>query len=325
MSNDRIAPETIAALLDGTLSTAERTRVLAALARSDESYEDFLEASALVRALEDEGGRGEPGEPLPGPRPGAGSGAGRGARRWRRGLLTAVPLLAAAGIAAIVLPDRLGRAGAPDVVQVVGDAAAPGDAGDMSSRFGPGWEQPGWSVVRGADDPLSREARAFRLGGRLAQLDLARRARDTAAVRAAAATLARLAAQVDGGAPVAAQVEAVGTSPTAAAADASLPAVASALRDLSAAPAWFDLGAWSEAARLAARAGRVEFFAPARPPMQALTRILAALDRAPDDERRARAASVARFRALRDRAVGAPAELSAMRALLDSAIASIDR
>ncbi|GLC27806.1 hypothetical protein [Roseisolibacter agri] len=324
MSNDRIAPETIAALLDGTLSAEERARVLAALARGDESYEDLLEASALVRALEDEGGRGEPGEPLPHPRPGVGSGAGPAARRWRRGLLTAVPLLAAAGIAAIVLPARFGRTGAPDIAQVVGDATVPGQTGDMASRFGTGWEQPGWSVVRGADDPLSRDGGAFRLGGRFAQLDLSLRARDAAAVRAAAAALGRLAARVDGGAPVAAQVEALATSPIAEA-DASLPAVASALRDLAASPAWFDLGAWSEAARLAARAGRAEFFAPARPPMQALTRILTALDRAPDDERRAGAAAVARFRALRNRAVGAPADLATLRALLDSAIAAVDR
>ena len=49
--NDPVDPETLAALLDGTLTDEERERVLARLAKSEHEYEDLLEAAALAGEL----------------------------------------------------------------------------------------------------------------------------------------------------------------------------------------------------------------------------------------------------------------------------------
>src|SRR5471030_1427546 len=102
-SKDIIDPETLAALLDGTLSADERSRVLATLARSDESHEDFLEAAALLKELNGD----SEGEPLTSPPIDLRLSLRRTPATWRRYALAAgIPALAAAGIVSIVIASK---------------------------------------------------------------------------------------------------------------------------------------------------------------------------------------------------------------------------
>lgn len=344
--NQSIDPETLAALLDGTLDAAERDRVLATLARSEEAYEDFLEARAVLSELADDAGgehapAGTVAPPTSGPSsaaplaatpaapapqaPGSPRVAQPGARvhRWRRGGLAATVSLLAAAVIALTVLMRDGMP--PDAARTLVTARQLTETvdrdGGMVGAFGAGWDRPSWSAVRGAEEGLSERARAFRSGVRLAQLELTLGVADTVGAATVAVPLARLVASVAGGAPMARRVEQVARL-GASASPAMRDSLAFALRGATGMPLWFDLGVWSETARLAARGGHVAFFQPSEAPMAELRRLLEEADRLTADERRDGAPLLRQLEALADRTIAAPSELRTSAALLDSAVAA---
>src|SRR5688500_10690009 len=92
MSESSIPPETLAAFLDGMLSSEDRERVLVTLARSDEAYGDFVEAIAIAKALD--------AAEQPAVRP------WRAPSRWRRTAWMAIPAVSAAGVLFLVTNRR---------------------------------------------------------------------------------------------------------------------------------------------------------------------------------------------------------------------------
>lgn len=238
MSSERIDPEQLAALLDGTLPAAERARVLEALARDPGELSVFADAA---HALDADGTAARPKAPLP-------------FRRRKAGWLVAVPVLAAAAVALFVIlpPERLAGGALLDLIDGARLVDTHGD-GSLTARLGLGWDAPGWSGSRGDAATLSPAARGFRLGDRVAALAVAHGAGDGGALRSLATDVA-LALQADPAAgPVAALFRNLAAStdlPT----DDRLSRAAAQARALVAEPVWFDLGSWTEAARLATRA-----------------------------------------------------------------------
>lgn len=319
MTDERVDPETLAAFLDGTLPPGEREQVLTVLARGGEPYEDFMDAAALLGVL-------APELPELQATSAADARARRGAlfgpQRSRR-LRTFAPFLAAAGIAGIMVVSR-GRDGSDaahvvDVVRTI-PGHAPAGPGSVSRALGEDWSRAGWPAVRGGERTAESRARAFRMGVRSAQLELALAMGDGAAVVPSAAAAARLAAGVEGGGPVAARIEGLARSGTAAS-ESERRRTWTELRELAGAPEWFDAGAWTEAARLAALGGRADFFAPGGAAPEELDRLLAAVEILPASERQAAAPIVDPLRGLRQRRVASPADAGALLAILDSVIA----
>lgn len=267
MSDHPIDPDTLAALLDGRLDAAERERVLAQLARDEASYEAFLEASAVLRELEGSSAAASPPAANAEPPPPLGLVTGSAAaaapapvvarRRWPWKLPAAAGALLAAGVAGVLLMPR-GDADPLAAARAV--AGAP--AGD--------WTRPVWPAVRGEEEALSPRARAFRAGVRLAQLEVAAARGDTGALATASLSLDRLARSVPGGAGAGRRIDAAAQGSA-----ATRDSLADELRAVLGEAAWLDLGAWSEAARLAARARDERFFAAEGAPRQALARLLA--------------------------------------------------
>lgn len=276
MSGERVDDETLAAFIDGTLPPAERERVLHVLASDPEAYADFLESSRILAELEagaasgtvsaDHGSRLAPEvAPANGGLP----------RRWPRVLSIAAPFLAAAGIAGILLFP--GRSAAPDTIalmQGVTLARATGD-GSVSRTLGEGWDQPGWSVVRGAESNAS-PGTAARIGARVAQLEYAAGARDSVAYRQVQLTIGALLAAVEGTGPIVAGLAQLAISDSTGRAR-----LASQLRAVTGETSAFDIGAWLETARLAAMSGHDDYLAPDGAAVATLRALLTTLDRAP--------------------------------------------
>ncbi|HKG92752.1 MAG TPA: hypothetical protein VKA84_12700 [Gemmatimonadaceae bacterium] len=352
MRDEPIDPETLAALLDGTLSEEERTRVLAVLARSDDSYDAFLEASAVLGELATDLGGERPVPPLPprpplggygppegvrplleAPQPDAGTleeqhqppptqrraaGGERRPARWRRRpFLVGGALLAAAAVGVAVLTPREPRGEGALALGAARELAA--SSGGVSA-LGAGWDRLGWSAVRGDDEALAGRTRAFRMGVRMADLELALSAEDTAASRSIGGSLVRLASGVEMGGSVAMHVEQVARG---SAERAEREEVAAELRSLSGAAPWFDLGAWCEAARLAARARQASFFDAESPAMRELQRIDGTIGGLAPDERRGAEAAVERLRHLADRPPTSPVDFDDAAAVLESVIAEL--
>ncbi|NOT06772.1 MAG: hypothetical protein HOP28_01065 [Gemmatimonadales bacterium] len=245
MSEDRIDPETLAAFLDGRLSPAERARVLKIVAEDPEGYDLLADATRLKAELETDAGRTM--RPM----------VGKRATGWRWWLV-ALPAAIAAGLAAVALwPKTDGEFSPVELAARVRVVGAAGE-GSLAARLGPTWDQPGWSVSRGEGEDVIEPARAFRLGVRATDVEIALGAGDTVALRPVAAELAELAAGVDGGAAAAALYRGIvargPSTPLAERAEA-----AAAVRSLMADSPWFDLGAWTEAARVALAAGEDGF------------------------------------------------------------------
>ena len=278
--SERVDPETMAQLLEGTLGAEERARVMQQLARSPEDYEQFLEASALLR--DGEGDKVTPIVP----------------RRSTRPFRVIVPLLAAAGIVGVIFMAR-GRMPS----QSATESLAQHTRGTAS--FGADWSVPAWSATRGADDQIDSRGRAFRVGVRWADLDLSLRAADTTSARGVASSLSRLVEPV-GGAAIAARIQSETGNRVSEDLTTSLRRVVD--------PAWFDLGAWVETARLAARAGSVEFFNEQSP------------SKLVDDvAHSAPASDVQRLRAIASTRPVAPADLPAIAASLEQVIRDLAR
>lgn len=249
VSGGRIDPNLLAAFLENRLTAEERRRVIDRLNASREDYETFAEAAGVLDELRTDPPSMEP-APASAPTPAQRT---RGSR-WPWLL---VPLAAAAAAIVVVLPSLRGTA---DVGQLLA-LAAPSEIvtesgqGALTRQLGADWSATGWSVTRGGSEAAGA-ASEFRIGARLADLEIALDQRDTDAAQLAAAELAALLDQVPGGTAVALQYSSGAAGPvagTAASARASLQALlgrSTALR----------LGIWTEQARLAVLAGAIDYF-----------------------------------------------------------------
>jgi hypothetical protein len=306
LTSERIPPETIASFLEGTLPPAERERVMRVLARGGEDYEDFLDAVALQVELEE--APGQRSTPVDASRRPVAAGS---RRRW-----VIAPMLVAAGLVAVVLISR--RLSEPPYA---GGALARGLGSDGQGAIvalGPDWREPGWPVSRGVGDGLSPRARSFRAGARYAELEIASGARDASSVSAIAAQLATLASGAEsGGGAAAARIEQIvrsGSQWTGAERDE----IGATLRALSV-PEWFDLGIWSETARLASQARVAAFFAPGGAARRELLRIIRSFERLGGDEQQAAEPMLARLRRFATGETGVDPDV--LRAALDSTVA----
>ncbi|HEX6536628.1 MAG TPA: hypothetical protein VF041_18725 [Gemmatimonadaceae bacterium] len=247
MSEPTTDAERIAALLDGRLSAEQRSELLARLASSESERDVLAEAAAILRDIEPgESAGGGKALPLVMPRP-----------RWR--FSRARPWLAIAAAVAFI--------GVIALVRSHGHTPAPRDPGRfvamLQARDGgapAGWDDHPWSVSRAAGAVVAPDARAVRIGARVAELELAVRARDSAAARLAA----ELAALLE---PIPASAPAVGiyrqVAGRAGAPPNELAALLARGRVAAASLAGADLvelGAWLETARVAAARHDAAFF-----------------------------------------------------------------
>jgi hypothetical protein len=253
MSIERIDAETLAAFIDGSLDPVERGRVLGIIAAHPEEYEAFADAAHVAAELESAGV-----VPI--------------RRRARvQPWLVAVPALIAAGIAAVVVLPKLRGGGGTSPMELAEQLAlVPSQGrGSLSARLGDNWDQPGWSITRGGESEVTETAKAFRLGARATDVEIALRARDSAALPLVGAEVIGLVSSVDGGAPLAAQYRMIMASGAAAAPGDRMEAQNN-LRSLVGDSLWFDLGAWSEAVRVAALAEDTRFLSTAKATLDAL-------------------------------------------------------
>jgi hypothetical protein len=233
---DHLEPEAerIALLLEGRLTGKDRARLVSTLAHAEEGTLDaFADAAALVSELESASATKSP-----------------RFSPWRRHpalMAVAAALILAAPIA--LLARRMSTMSAtPDP-----SAFAFGLSSAERARH------VAWPVTRGAPGSVDESAQAARMGFLITDLQVAARARDTAA-RGYALALAELADDRPGGAAAAAVLRRIAAaSPI----DSSLPSrIAVATRG---AAALSDarrvaLGAWVEAARAAAASHDLRFF-----------------------------------------------------------------
>jgi hypothetical protein len=261
VSDERIDPETLAQFLDGRLPPAERERVLQALGDSPDAYGDFLEAAAVTAALEAE--KAEGGAEVPAMRA-----AARPPHRGR--LWYAIPALLAAGLVAFIVLRRTSdvpRSGVLVLAQAT--HIVPAGAGPVAARLGDSWSEPQWSVSRGAADALSDRARAFRAGVRVAELEVAGQAGDSASVHRIAGSLIALLSGAQVATPVITQLSEF-SQPSA----GTRAALAGQIRSVLGAPANFDAGVWTETARLSLLAGDSRYTATSRAALAAVLRQL---------------------------------------------------
>jgi anti-sigma factor RsiW len=232
----------LAAFVDGRLVGPERAAVVAHLADCDACRETVAEAAAIAaEQVATVTGGGAAVLPFP------------ERARGRRRLPLAVGIVAALALvgAAMVFQGRR-----PDTDAVL---AALGGSPEITTRLGAGWSDPLWSVTRGEGPRLPERARAFRLGARGADLELALRSGDATAARRLAAECAWLAGGVPLADPVAASYRdldgriGAGGLGTAELLDAAASAARLAREAVD--PAIYDLGRWSESGRLLATAG----------------------------------------------------------------------
>jgi len=252
LNGSPIDPERLGALLDGRLTERQRDELLARLAASDEGVEVFADALAVTDELEREdrlaGGAAAEAGVIPFRRP---------ARRaaWLSG-----PRLAlAASLAAVavgVTAWGLGRGGE-------GAADDPGRYAALLARPGipAGWNASPWSAARAAGETMDPRARAVRIGARITELEAASAAGDSAAARRAAAEVGALLEPLPAAGPAIAVYAEIGRRAGEPA--AALATVRERGRETAARLAGEDgvaLGAWAEAARLAAARRDAEFF-----------------------------------------------------------------
>lgn len=249
MTDSRIDPERLAALLDGRLGEQERRELLSRLAESDADMEACADAIAIMRDLEAAEGRA-PNEPATGElpltdEPGKRSGIGRLSRSGWLALAASLLVLVAA-------PWVWRRAEAPSsdpgrFAALLGERVSLAEAGP-----------PPWRLTRSSNDALSPDARAFRIGVRITDLELAERTRDSSA-RAIALEIADLLDGVPGGSAVAGLYREIARSESRSGREAILArgrSAASSVAGLETAT----LGAWAEAARIALRNRDASFF-----------------------------------------------------------------
>lgn len=252
--------ERIAALLEGRIGGDERAELLRELAASPEAAELFAEAAAIHAEVATSGHSDAPtgGHTLAMPR------RRKPKFRWA---VASLPL--AAAIAAIIVLPRIGQSGVPLTLR--GDAEwLAAAAGELTDALGPAWADPLWTVTRGpADAPTIQ---AFRVGVRLVDLEVARRAQQEDIVRQLAASVREMLEAAPEGAVAAVQFDRIAQSEgvEAQALEDAFDATVAVL----ASDAEFDLGLWAEQARLAAAAGDSVFFRTGRTPHEELSRLV---------------------------------------------------
>jgi hypothetical protein len=247
--------ERMAALLDDRLRGAERDALLARLADSEEELALFADAAAIQRELEAEDEAAAVPGVLPLRRP----------ARPARGVDRRLVLLAAvlAGVTLLPLAWRAGQGGAvrePSQAVAMLENPAAGLPKDWVYT-------PAWSGTRGGQgDPLTDETLSVRMGAYMVNLELAVRARDAEQTRWVADRVASDLTNAGTSGTVVAGAfrrlsERAGASPA-----ELLPVLEEAQDALDDAvdANRYALGAWAEAARLAAQRQDAAFFREAR-------------------------------------------------------------
>lgn len=255
----------LARFLDGGLSEEERASAVAHLSASDADAELLADAAAVLRELEAEDGiviapRADDADdadpdaetkiiPLRPP----------STERTRRRLPTRWLALAAMVAGVVLVPLALSRSG-----------GGPGNPGQYAALLAnreaglpAGWlNQPPWPVTRGGGTPVVDNARAAQLGALHVELELAVAARQKEETELLAGRIEALLADVPAAGLVAPTYDEIGTR-----AGKPPAALAKLLEDGRENMAMFvdedhfALGAWAEAARLAAASRDAEFFA----------------------------------------------------------------
>ena len=246
MNQPGIDAEKLAALIDGRLDERERAQLLARLASSEDAVEVYADAAAAVRELESGEGKALPLSPV------------RRADRWRipaRRWLAAAAILAGVAVGGPLLwmrqqpsgPDEPGRFIEPLIRDPSGRGITLSDASP-------------WSTVRGAGEPLTPDARAARLGARIVDLELAVWSGDTASARLATEAAALLEG-IPAGAPAATMYRVIAGRAGAPAEELEplLERARGAASEL-AGGELVQLGAWTQAARIAAARRDADFF-----------------------------------------------------------------
>jgi hypothetical protein len=268
VSEPPIDPERLGALLEGGVTPRERAALLRRLAASPEELEAYADALAVIGELE----AGE--RPAPAAEADAADAGTRvlsleaRRRRWwgPRARLALAASLAAAAIGAAAWGVGRGRDEGADPGRYAALLAHPG--------LPAGWEAEPWTAARTPGETLGPHARAVRIGARITALEAAAATGDSAAARAAAADVARLLAPLPAGAPAAALYDELARradEPAAAGEGERERGRRTAAR--LAGEGGVALGAWAEAARLAAARRDADFFR-ARATRRALERAL---------------------------------------------------
>lgn len=319
-----VDPERLAALLEGRLEGAQRDELLARLAEDEEDLALFAEAAAIQRELEAEDGRvhdagesdadaedtedahppaTEPGV-IPLRRP------ARPARVLDRRWLAAAAMVA--GLALIPFAWRATQGGAAR-----GPSEYVAMLGNPSEGLPPKWlDDTLWPVTRGGGVTLEEQTLAVRTGARMVGLEVAARAGDAESTLLLAGNVASDLETTTAGIGT---IAAKGLEPLIdrAGAGAPAPELVTALQDAQGSVAdavdadWYALGAWTEAARLAAARRDTEFFRDRR-----TRRTLERADELVGNDEEARAALSTIRASLRAEPVRWPNLESALRSLL---------
>jgi hypothetical protein len=263
VNEPHVDPERLGALMEGTLPPRERAALLRGLAASPEALEAYADALAVAGELEGQD-RAAPGDaatsatsantaeatdngtPVIPFRPRR---AGGWAPRARLALAASVAAVAI-GAAAWGLSRRP-------------DDADPGRYAALLSRPGlpAGWNAEPWTAARAPDETLDPRARAVRVGARITALESASAAGDAAAARRAAGDVGALLDPLPAAGPASALYAELGRRA------GEPPAATRALRERGrrtaarlAGEEGVGLGAWAEAARLAAARRDADFF-----------------------------------------------------------------
>lgn len=275
MNEPEVDPRRLAALLDGRLDERERRALLDELAASDDALALYGDAAAVLREIESDT------LPAPGPegddatarhvvaskegqhttsppsaRPARGGAHEASTTGRRRSFRTARWVAVAATVAAVaVVPMLWQRTQSGD-----GAPAYVAQLSTPDTGLPLHWNGTPWATTRGPADPLPARARGVRIGARLADLELLARARDARAAKVAA-ELAVLLDEVPGSGPAVAVLDTIRALAVAGAVVApTLLATGHAAATAVAGTASVALGAWVEAARIAARQRDAAFF-----------------------------------------------------------------
>lgn len=250
MTGAPIDPERLGALREARVQGREHDELMARLAADPDALEDYADALAVADELEAEDRRAaeaaEEAGVLPFRVP---------VRRaaWRPGprLALAASLAVTLGVAGWGLTR--GRAGGDDPGRYAALLARPG--------IPAGWDAAPWTAARATGETLDPRARAVRIGARITDLEAAAAAGDSLAARQAAADVGALLGALPAAGPAASVYDELrrraGES-----AQATAP-VRERGRRTAARLAGEDgvaLGAWAQAARLAAGQGDAGFF-----------------------------------------------------------------
>jgi hypothetical protein len=224
------------------LSADDRTAVLAQLEASPDAFEIYNDAVAALREGDTDSAASIAVTTPP---------AHRAPRRFPA--YAGVMALAAVLAIAVALPlmRRVGRSGLEEPRALAASVEPAGDATKI-------WQRTPWYESRGSAEGLSVHARGVRIGARIVDLELLARARDTSATRIALQVAALLDAIPAGGVAASAYRSLAAQGGVSPSADALGTAASFAEQVAGVSPV--RLGAWIEAARIAAAQRNASFF-----------------------------------------------------------------